>query len=206
MTILRSGHLTLSNPNQCYAFSNLDLLNYQLTVNGPTALLGFDLLMGSDLTLTAPDTINDCTTFLENGSQLSIPANLTGTGDIISNDSSILVGGSSVTSETIGLMNNSQLYLGTPPDITFMPTVYIDSTSTIHLDADPNGWAESLTSNYYNEMLNATHPPADLIGGMAYVKSLTPGYQPRAEFQFAPGPGSIVTGVTIVDAPIIAHS
>jgi hypothetical protein len=39
---------------------------------------------------------------------------------------------------------------------------------------------------------------------MAYVNSLTPGYQPEAIFQFAPGPGSVVVGVTIVDKPIIA--
>jgi hypothetical protein len=84
-------------------------------------------------------------------------------------------------------------------------------TSTIHFYTNTNGWASDLTSGDYNEAIGMTHPPADLIGGMAYVNSLTPGYQPEIIFQFASGRNGTtnygnVTGVTIVDKPIAAHT
>jgi hypothetical protein len=106
-------------------------------------------------------------------------------------------------------VDNSNLYLGMSPGLTFLSPIDIDATSTIHFYNNPNEWASILTSNSRNEMIGMTNPPADLVGGMAYVNSLTPGYQPEAIFQFAPGPNGTtnydnVIGITIVDKPIVA--
>jgi hypothetical protein len=142
---------------------------------------------------------------LQNNSTFVDEGNLNGTGAIIANHSSVTIAGTSQTSETISLVNHANLYLGDPPNMTFQAPIAMDKTSTIHFYDAPASWASDLTSNSRNEALGMTNPPADLIGGMAYVKSTTPGYQPEVIFQF--GPGSSVIGVTIVDKPIIvAHA
>jgi hypothetical protein len=83
----------------------------------------------------------------------------------------------------------------------------MDATSTIHFYGSTTylaNLASELTSNTYQGMLFSEMAPHNLIEGLAIVNSLTPGYQPEVIFQFAPGPGSVVVGVTIVDKPIIA--
>jgi hypothetical protein len=130
-------------------------------------------------------------------------ANITGTGDLTAIDSTIAIfGGQGATSETIGLINNSNLYLGLAPGMRFLSPIDIDASSTITIYGDLTGWASTLTSNTWGG-LHASDPP-DWIGHIAKVDSLTPGYTPRVEFQFG-GPGNYtVTGITIVDTPIIA--
>ena len=71
------------------------------------------MLVGADETFNAPLT-NNGTLVAEDGSELVIQNNLYGHGSIVANDSAVLIAGSAAASETIILMNNSQLYLGQP--------------------------------------------------------------------------------------------
>jgi hypothetical protein len=64
------------------------------------------------------------------------------------------------------------------------------------------GFMTSNTGNLLSGEADRAVP--GLVSILAVVHSLTPGYQPEAIFQFAPGPGSVVVGITIVDRPIIA--
>jgi hypothetical protein len=128
MTILTHGRLTLPHTNQ-FVFSNWDLLDYQLTVNGQSNLVGYNMLVGSDETIDAPLT-NNGTLVVEDGSELVIQNNLSGSGSIVANDSSVLIAGAAAASQTIILMNNSQLYLGQP---SLAATIDMDSTSEIHI-------------------------------------------------------------------------
>jgi hypothetical protein len=87
----------------------------------------------------------------------------------------------------------------------FMATVDMDSTSTIHFYENIQSLVGFMTSNTGNlSSGKADRAVPGLVSILAVVHSLTPGYQPEPIFQFAPGPGSVVVGVTIVDKPIIA--
>jgi hypothetical protein len=205
-TTLANGSLSLYDPNDPLDFGNLSLINYQLTASSPVTTVDTNVMSHSGLNTGSLNNMGWIVP--EDGSELQI-GNLTGSGDITAVDGTVVIAGTGSTSETIGLVDNSNLYLGISPGMRFLSPIDIDSTSTIHFYTNPNGWASDLTSNDYNEMIGMTHPPADLIGGMAYVNSLTPGYQPEIIFQFASGPNgttnySNVTGVTIVDKPIVA--
>jgi hypothetical protein len=200
-TTLANGSLSLYDPNDPLDFGNLSLVNYQLTASSPATTVGTNLMSHSGLNTGSLNNMGWLVP--EQSSELQV-GNLTGRGDITAIDGTIVIAGSGSPSETIGLVDHSNLYLGIAPGMTFLSPIDIDSTSTIHFTNNPASWANDLTSNSRNEMIGMTNPPADLIGGMAYVNSLTPGYQPEVVFQFAPGPGSQVIGVTIVDKPIIA--
>jgi hypothetical protein len=116
--------------------------------------------------------------------------NLSGSGSIVANDSAVLIAGSIASSQTIILMNNAQLYLGqgyTTPQ--FMPTIDMDSTSTIHYYV-PNTW-NGITSNTAAG-LSAAIP--GMVANLDIVHSLTPGYTPTAALQF--GPGGVPIGLT----------
>ena len=212
MITLINGALHLGRQNGGHLFANWNFGNYDLTLTDPATLYGTTVLDHSNLTISGGPLDNNGTLIAEDGSDLTIQNNLTGSGTIVSVASSVLIAGSGPTSETIDLLDNSNLYLGIAPGLRFLSPINIDATSTIHFYNNPNGWASDLTSGDYNEAIGMTHPPADLIGGMAYVNSLTPGYQPEIIFQFASGPNGTtnygnVIGVTIVDKPIVAaHS
>ena len=131
MTILTHGRLTLPQPHQSFFFSNWDLLDYQLTVDGQSDLVGYNMLVGSDETINAPLT-NNGTLVVEDGSDLTIQNNLSGSGSIVANNSAVLIAGSAAASETIILMNNSQLYLG-QPSLEWRQVLYGRNKSTIHI-------------------------------------------------------------------------
>ena len=191
MTILTHGRLTLPQPHQSFFFSNWDLLDYQLTVNGPSVLVGYNLLVGADETFNGPLT-NNGTLVLEDGSDLTIQNNLSGSGSIVANHSSVLIAGSAAASQTILLMNNSQLFLGQPG---LAATIDMDATSEIQL-YNPTTIAGVVSD------LTANGSPYESLPfhGLFHINSLTPGYTPQAEFTFG-GPGDQVIGVTIVDKP-----
>ena len=146
MITLINGALTLGHQKGGHLFQNWNFGNYDLTLTDPATLYGTTVLDHSDLSLSGGSLTNDGTLIAEDGSDLTIQNNLAGSGKIVSVDSSMHIAGSISTSETIVLMDNSQLYLGegysTPQ---FMPTIDIDSTSTIHYSS-PNTWNE-ITSN-----------------------------------------------------------
>jgi len=144
----------------------------------------------------------------EAGSELQIGGNLTGSGNITAIDGTIVIAGGAPTSETIGLIDNSQLYLGSDYGIpgypnnslAFLAPVDMDATSTIHF-YNPAIWGD--VGSNEAEQLGATIP--DLVAPLlAVVHSLTPGYAPQAELTFGGPAGLAITGLTIVDKPIIA--
>jgi hypothetical protein len=97
------------------------------------------------------------------------------------------------------------LALGLSPGMQFLSQVEIDATSSITLTTSPQDWANIFTSNDWNRTWGMAPHPADLLGGIIRVDSLTPGYQPEIRFGFAPG-GDTVNQITIKDVPITAHS
>jgi hypothetical protein len=183
--------------DRAYEISNDYLKEYKLTVDGVGYLTGVNTLNQSDLTFNTWVVVNNGTVRLQNNSAFVDNGTLNGTGAITANHSSVTIAGPSQTSETISLVNHSNLYLGVDPGIAFLAPIAMDATSTIHLTNQPATWGSILSSNSWN----VGEPPA-LSGHLAMVKSITPGYQPEVIFQF--GPGSSIAGVTIVDKPIIA--
>ncbi len=186
--------------DQPYVISNDLLVNYKLTIDGATELSGVNTLVASALTVNYGVTVINFGALHLNNSSFVDQTDLRGTGTISANKSSVTVAGPSQTSETISLVNHSDLYLGVAPTVAFLAPITIDKTSTIHLTNQPASWGSILSSNSWN----VGEPPA-LAGHLAMVKSITPGYQPGIVFQFD-AHGAIL-GITIVDKPIVAaHS
>ena len=211
MKILTNGQATENSwpgrsQDQPYVISNDFLVNYKLTVDGATELSGVNTLVASALTVNYGVTVvNSGTLHLQKNSSFVDQTDLRGTGTITANKSSVTIAGPSQTSETISLVNHSNLYLGVAPEIAFLAPITMDKTSTIHLTNQPSTWASIFSSNGWAHM----HPnaPADFIGDMATVHSTTPGYRPEIEFQFGGPQNMNVVGVIIVDKPIAAaHS
>jgi hypothetical protein len=209
MVTLINGALTLPRQNGGHLFANWNFGNYHLNLTDPATLYGTTVLDHSDLTISGGTLANNGTLIAEAGSELVVQNNLTGSGKIVSVDSSVLIAGGAPTSETIDLLDHSNLYLGSiygiptsnPSPMAFLATVDIDSTSTIHFYNNPQNLASMLSSNTWGELLFEAGAPPSLINGLAMVHSLTPGYAPQTEFTF--GPGGEPIGVTIVDKPII---
>jgi hypothetical protein len=172
---------------------HLILIDKQSTL-GATDLSGFSVLINSDATFNGPLT-NDGS-LVEIDSNMTVPTTINGTGTITDINSTTTAGGVA-TSETVNLLDNSQLWLGGP---TFLAPIGIDATSSIHLYGADN--IASVASN-----LSANGAPEEMLPfhGLFSVHSLTPGYVPTAEFTFSQ-PGPEITGVYIFDKPIVAHS
>ena len=151
------------------------------------------------MTFNTPYTVlNYGALHLQNGSSFVDQGTLTGTGAIIANKSSVTIAGPSQTSETISLVNHSDLYLGVAPAVAFMAPIKMDATSTIHLTNQPADWGSIISSNSWPRM-----HAADFIGGVAMVSSINPSYRPEIDFQFG-GPQNLsVVGIVIVDKPIM---
>ena len=179
--------------------SNDLLVSYKLTVDGIGELTGVNTLVNSAMTFNSTWVgVNNGTLRLLNHSAFVEQGTLNGTGAITANNSSVTIAGPSQTSETISLVNHSNLYLGVAPGVEFMAPITIDATSEIHVDNNPLGWISGLLGH------NPVPQPADLIGGIAVVHSSTPGYAPQPEILSS---GGHETGLIIVDKPIIAtHS
>jgi hypothetical protein len=199
MHFLIDGHADVTSwpgksHDQAYVISNDYLLNYKLTVDdgGVTELLGSNTLVKSSLTVNTSWTVaNYGTLNLQNNSSFVDHGNLTGTGAIIANKSSVTIAGPSQTSETISLVNHSNLYLGVAPGMEFMAPI----TSTIHLTNDPLGWINATSGHGWGQLDQQT---PGLINGVAVVHSSTPGYAPQLEILSSGGHES---GLIIVDKP-----
>jgi hypothetical protein len=205
MITLINGALSLGRQNGGHQFADWNFGNYDLTLTDPATLYGTTVLDHSDLTISGGPLDNNGTLIAEDGSELVVQNNLTGSGTIVSVDSSVLIAGGAPTSETIDLLDHSQLYLGSiygipgfPNSLSFLAPIDMDSTSTIHF-YNPATWADVGSNEAV--LLSSTVP--DLVNLLAVVHSLTPGYAPQAELQFAPNSPAII-GLTIVDKPIIA--
>jgi hypothetical protein len=198
--------------NTPVTLSGMELINSVLDINSSLKLTGRpDMLVHSALTTDSLD--NEGWIVDTQNSGVTISGNLTGSGQITELGSSMHISGGAPTSETIGLVGHSQLYLGSeygiptsnPSPMAFMATVDIDSTSTIHF-TDQDIWS-SIGSNVYAQLSGevAKEVPG-LVSLLAVVHSLTPGYAPQPELQFASNSPAII-GLIIVDKPIIAaHS
>jgi len=210
-TTLANGSLSLYDPNDPLDFGNLSLVNYQLTASSPATTVGTNLMSHSGLNTNSLNNMGWLVP--EDGSELQV-GSLTGSGNITAINGTIVIAGGAPTSETIGLIGNSNLYLGstygteanpTNAPGAFLATVDMDSTSTIHFFGDDiQSLASYMTSNTGNLLSGAEDRAVPgLVSILAVVHSLTPGYQPEAIFNFAPN-GFDVTGISIVDKPIIA--
>jgi hypothetical protein len=209
-TTLADGSLSLDDPNDPLDFGNLSLVNYQLTASSPATTVGTNLMSHSGLNTGSLNNMGWLVP--EEGSELQVGGNLTGSGNITAINGTIVITGGAPTSETIGLVDHSELYLGSTYGLTanannpmaFMATVDIDSTSEIHFYNDIQSLASYMTSNT-GSLLSQTEDKAvpGLVSILAVVHSLTPGYAPQAIFDFAPN-GVAITGISIVDKPIIA--
>jgi hypothetical protein len=185
---LSNGALDLGSGGP-FVLINVSLANYQFSAEGNTYVFGTSLLSHSGMTFTNLE--NNGWIVPEANSELQI-GNLTGTGDITDIDATTIITGTAQTSETIGLLDSSQLWLAQP---SFLAPIDMDSTSEVHIYT-PASIAEVVST------LTSLGGPNNALPfkGLFDIHSLTPGYQPEAEFQFA---GPAVVGVTIVDKPII---
>jgi hypothetical protein len=94
MITLINGALRLGHQNGGHLFANCNFGNYDLTLTDPATLYGTTVLDHSDLTISGGSLDNNGTLIAENGSDLTIQNNLTGSGTIVSVDSSVLIAGS----------------------------------------------------------------------------------------------------------------
>lgn len=155
------------------------------------------------LVLGANPVTNNAWLVEENASEI-FTSDLRGSGDLTDiGSTTVISSGQGASSENIGLVGNSHLFLGMTPGLQFLSPIEIDSTSTVTLTTSPQSWASIIAAEAHQVSLGPPDPTALAKAICPFIGSLSQDYTPALVFGYNAQGG--IASVGIRDEIIPGH-